>query len=128
MKKYLFLIVMGTLITFTACKKENMIIGEWEVVSTECDENSAYWYLEFPTVYVFKEDYYLIKHNFMWIEIIEVECGSYFIKNNKITFGTTGGGQFGMNRVTHSMKISFSGAKKMTLKDKNIKLKFKKIS
>jgi len=131
MKKYLFLIVVGTLITFSSCKKEETkILGEWELVSsTICDDT---WGKLLPIAYVFEEySYYAIVNNkFNGGLDNEIFSGKYSIQNNTITFETVSSSSSGaypyINTRYNSLKISFSGTKKMIWKSENDKYTFKK--
>ena len=126
MKKYLFLIVVGTLISFSACKKENMIIGKWEIVSVE-GEGIDNLTAQILKGYVFDEYYcYSIVDGSMFDGLSDNEIFGvrrYYIHKNTITFLSEM-----VNTPSNSMKISFSGAKKMTWKDKGTKYTLKKIS
>ena len=107
MRKHWFLmVVVGTLISFSACKKEeeNMIIGKWEVISIESDIADIRW---IPCVYEF---YNSNRFSCKSKEGIRIENGKYFIKNDTITFETT---------YHYSMKISFLDSKTMIWKDED---------
>jgi len=101
MKKYLFLIVIiGTLISFSACKKEeeSMIIGKWELTSIHCD--NCLEVLWIPCVYEFCENNRFSCKG----ENRRPERGKYFMKNDTITFETT---------YRYSKEISFPDSKTM---------------
>ena len=118
MKKHWFLIaILGTLIGFTACKKEkeNMIIGKWELISIE-GGSFAESYSSGDLVYFFTGQCYFVldKNNNI------IHCDSYFIQGNKIHL------TYPKNRKT-AVSISFSGSKKMTWKGEESKFTFEKI-
>ena len=125
MKKHWFLmVVVGTLISFSACKKEeeSMIIGTWEVISVEGDGELAGLHSQLFTFYDF---FFSIHPSGTDVGIdYSLVAFEYSIKNNTIIFKDEGIQLFGRP----SMKISFSGAEKMMWKDKKIKITFEKIS
>jgi len=123
MKKYLFLIVIGTVMTFTSCKKENMIIGKWEIISYEGDSVLAELY-QGHIVYNFlaEEDYYFILDNNVMYH------GWYSIENGKVNLKYFDKNQSDGEFRTSSLKISFSGVKTMKWQDKELKYTLKKIS
>jgi hypothetical protein len=89
MRKHLFLIVIvGTLIIFTACKKENMIIGKWELVSVEGIDDVPDDIL--PKGFVFEESYYYAVIDFSmfdgWSDNQIIYGGRYYIDKNTITY------------------------------------------
>ena len=130
MKKHWFLVVMLALISFTACKKENMIIGEWEVTSFENSLVEGDFHLPEPhfgrKVYNFLDgnNYY-----FMNDDVI-INHGYYTIENNTINLESFDSIQSGSGFSTSlSMKISFLSSNKMVWKNKEItKITFKKTS
>ena len=127
MKKHWFLIaILGTLIGFTACKKdyENRITGTWEILSVEGSKEFDNLDLEGSLMSV-SDDFFTIhpKNIPPWVRIVLVAYKYSFTKNNKITFENFCLGEYRFS----SVKVSFSG-ERMIWKDKNAKLTFKKIS
>ena len=132
MKKHWFLVVMLALISFTACKKENMIIGKWELIETEGVTDEI-----IPKGYVFEEFlYYPVFDGSIFEGGHDNEIlysGRYSIQNNTLTMEhmESVAGTWSSYTVRHSVEISFSGAKKMIWKDKKdkkIKYTFKKVT
>lgn len=115
MKKFWFLMVILALISFTSCKKENMIIGEWELISIEGDTNLAKTQSAFYVYEFYEGGYYVIKAG-GWDIIFLCE---YSISNSKIDIKP-----FGYYTPFISMKISFSDSKNMVWKGKENKVKY----
>ena len=125
MKKHWFLIaILGTLISFTSCKKdyENRIVGEWELTSSEGDTWQEKYYSNQTITYIFSEGTYI----FMVNGNVKIE-GKYHIQNNKLYLNTL----YVNNRILYvvlpkefSYNISFSGRKNMIWIDKDIELKY----
>ena len=115
MKKHWFLmVVVGTLISFSSCKKEekSMIMGKWKLISVECDDYLDILWI--PCVYEFYKD-----NRFSWKgENRRPESGKYFIENNTITFDAL---------YHYSMKISFPDSKTMIWKEEESEMKIKHI-
>ena len=121
MKKHWFLVVMLALISFTACKKENMIVGKWELIETEGVDDFAEIRTTSTRAYQFDEySYHIIVYS------LDMESGKYSIKNNAITLEPSFSCEYRM-LYPSTWKISFSGSKKMIWKDKKEKYTFKKI-
>ena len=119
MKKHWFLVVVvGTLISFTSCKKENyeeMILGEWELIEVEGD----IWIEENISNHTIT--YIFLKETLIYmVDGITIDSRGnhkYYIQKSKLYFDN---GSY--------VEISFSGAKKMIWIDEYRKLTFKKIS
>ena len=131
MKKYLFLIAMlGTLISFTACKKEKenyeeMMIGIWELISAEGNSLIANEFYAGHTIIYYLSDfsYYDVS-----VDSVSFTHGHYnTVKNNtvKITYWLPNNG--GSICYDYSVKISFLGTEKMKWQNEAIKYMFKKI-
>ena len=123
MRKHWFLIVMLALITFTSCKKENMIVGNWELIEGEGINDVGL----FPKGYIFDEyGYCALRDGSKFEGGYDNEifyCGRYNIYKNTLTLESSGS--------FNSMKISFLGARKMiwkSEKDGKIKYTFKKVT
>ena len=122
MKKHWFLMVIFALIIFTSCKKENMIVGNWELISVEgvsgltelCSGQITYNFLS-------EDDYYFM------CDSVLIHHGWYSLQNNTINleyFESIQSGSGG--RISVSMKVSFSSSNKMIWKDNEIKYILKK--
>ena len=136
MKKHLFLIVIiGTLISFTACKKdyENKILGEWELTLAEGDIRQEEYISNHIITCIFFENTYNIMADgkYRWGE-------GYVIEKNKLYFrffvAYNDNIDYDGVKIVYMLappppwKISFSDSKKMTLQYEERKLTFKKIS